>query len=900
VDFKIKILPMINLIFLVLLLFVASVNAQKIEKIVRYYDRVELVSSKGKFIIIPLRDNTVRVKFLLREEEKLLPEFVFVKQYKVPNFKVEKTNTKIFIKCKEINVIINRETGKIDFADPKGNIFLQEKENSRIVKPNLIDDEELCYFIEQSFLTFDDEYLFGLGQFQDGHYNIKFITRRLTQVNSQISIPFIYSSRGYGLIWHQYGLTDFNPADSFIKLDKLENISNNIDIADVTTTKGTQKILQNQNLYTGKFDILQEGEYVFFLDLGNMGNRYFIAIDGNVIIDQSNFWLPPCVSTSPIKLKAGEHKVSIICKSDNKPKLSWRKTDNFITFRSPNANMLDYIVFYGPEADRVIASYHILSGNVPMLPIWAYGFWQCKERYTSAKQLIETVLEFRNRDIPIDVIVQDWQYWGENGWGVPKFDRINYPNPESFIKKLHDLNVHFCISIWSNPDKNSKLGNEFLQKNYYIPESQWLDYFNPEVCKEYWKVLKENMFDYGVDAWWMDAVEPENDALVGKKTFLGRGEFYRLTYPLMVSKAVYDGQRETTDRKRVCILTRSSYLGQHRYGTINWSGDINSDWDTYKRQILAGLNNSITGNPYWTTDIGGFFRPGQMQYNDIKYHEILIRWFQWGAFNPIFRIHGYQSDTEPWKYGSLVEENFRKTLNLRYRLMPYTYSSAWQITCSGIMLMRPLVMDFYFDEEALKYPYEYMFGKSILVCPVTEAMYTKGDFDNIKMKDVYLPAGTDWYDFWTGERIKGGQKVNKETPIDIIPLYVRSGTILPIGPEVQYAMEKRWDTLEIRIYEGADGEFILYEDEGDNYNYEKGMYSTITFKWDDKSKTLTIGNRKGNFPGMLKKRVFNLVLFSWEGIVFTKNKYLSINYYGSLKKIKLQNIKQTKTIEYEK
>ena len=434
---------------------------------------------------------------------------------------------------------------------------LAEKAGTRKLSPGSVNDEP-CFTAEQSFESPADEFIFGLGQFQDGHYNLRGVSRRLTQVNSQIAIPFIYSSKGYGLLWHQYGLTDFNPADNFVTLEKQEQPAGNSQTADVTTTAGTQRRSQNQSFYSGKFNVPKDGEYSIFLDLGDMGNRHYVVIDGKPCLDQSNMWLPPTAGAL-VELKAGEHQVQIVCKSNNSPRLSWKLKDDLTTFRSPNAKMLDYVVFYGPSADDVIASYRNLSGNAPMFPLWAYGFWQCRERYTSGSHLVETVKEFRKRNLPMDVIVQDWQYWGNRGWGVPQFDETNYPNPAGFIKEIHDLNAHFNISIWSNPDKNSEIGKEYVAKNRFIGNSKWLDYFNPETRKEYWNTLKVNMFDYGVDSWWMDAVEPENDALKGEKTFVGVGDFYRLTYPLMVSQAVYEGQRETTSDKRVCILTRSAF-----------------------------------------------------------------------------------------------------------------------------------------------------------------------------------------------------------------------------------------------------------------------------------------------------------------------------------------------------
>ena len=809
---------------------------------------IDVSLAGGTLSILPMADNTMRIRFF-KDLQPKDTELIFIETSQKPVFKVTDTRDALLVKGKKITVSVNKRSGTLSFADAKGIIFLREKENTRQLIPGTVGGES-CFRAEQSFESPVDEYLFGLGQFQDGHYNIKNITRRLTQVNSQISIPFIYSSKGYGLLWHQYGLTDFNPADNSITLEKQEISTENNQSADVTTTSGTQQRSQIQSVYNGTFKVPVDGVYSLFIDYGDMESRHFVIIDGKTCIDQSNMWLPPTVSTQ-LNLTGGEHQIQLSCKTTNNPEVSWNLADNLTTFRSPDAKLLDYVVFFGPSADKVIAAYRNLSGNAPLFPLWAYGFWQCRERYTSGNQLVETVKEFRKRNIPVDVIVQDWQYWGKNGWGVPIFDETNYSNPAVFIKEIHDLNAHFNISIWSNPDRNSATGKDYVAANLYIPGSKWLDYFNPVTRETYWNTLRDNLFAYGVDSWWMDATEPENDALKGEETYLGPGDFYRLAYPLFVSRAVYEGQRQTSSDKRVCILTRSAFLGQHKYGIINWSGDIGGTWDAYKRQIVAGLNYTITGLPYWTTDIGGFFRPGKSQYTDEKYHELLIRWYQWGAFNPIFRIHGYQSETEPWNYGQEVENNMRKMLNLRYRLLPYIYSEAYKVTKNGSTMMRPLVMDFIEDTTAIKQPYQYMFGKAFLVAPVTEP--------DAEEWNIYLPKGAEWYDFWTGEKYTGGQTVNKETPIDIIPLFVKAGSIIPFGPEVQFATEKKWDNLEIRVYEGANGEFTMYEDENDNYNYEKGAYSTITFTWNDSKKTLTINDRKGSFPGMLAERKFSIV-----------------------------------------
>ncbi len=843
---------------------------------VKEKDKVTIHLTDGTLTITPLSENAVRIQFY-KTKLSSFPEFIFEEKTTIPQYSLIDSEKTLKVTLKNITTEINKTSGIVRFYDGNNNLILQEVVGSRLLKPHSIKGDS-CYMIEQSFESPGDEFILGLGQFQDGHFNIKSISRRLTQVNSQIAIPFIYSSKGYGLLWHQYGMTDYNPADNIISLQRQQINFENEKTAEVTTTSGTHKVFQNQSLYTGKFSVTQNGEYSVFLDLGDMGNRHYIAIDGKPVVDISNFWLPPTISVL-VKLTAGEHYVEVICKSDNKPTLSWKLKDNYTTFRSPHSKLIDYVVFYGPSADSVIATYRKLSGKAPLFPIWAYGFWQCRERYTSSTHLVETVQEFRKRNLPMDVIVQDWQYWGNNGWGVPKFDETHYPNPSDFIKKIHDLNARFVISVWSNPDKNSDIGKYFQTNNLFIPNTKWLDYYNPETRKQYWNTLKENLFRYGVDGWWMDAVEPENDALKDQKIYIGDGNLYRLTYPLFACQAIYEGQKNTIADKRVCILTRSAFLGQQRYGIINWSGDIGGTWDSYRRQIMAGLNYSISGLPYWTTDIGGFFRPGNSQYIDEKYHELLIRWFQWGAFCPVFRVHAYMTETEPWKYGQRVEDIMRKYLNLRYQLLPYIYSEAWQTTQNGSTIMRPLVMDFGGDLEALNQKYEYMFGKSLLVAPVTQAGTGK--------TQVYLPKGTDWSDFWTDQRYEGGKTINKETPLDIIPLYIKAGSILPIGPKVQYATERKWDTLEIRIYEGANSTFTLYEDEGDNYNYEKGMYSTIEFKWDNTAKTLKIGKRQGNFPGMLITRTFSvLIVSSTIGIkTETTNEIKKIVKYDGEKKI---------------
>lgn len=838
----------LKLLFAITLLTPVLLFGQAYKKHSWQKGKLSIQLSEGVLSVFPLSDKAIRIQWE-KEIQAEQQEFVLINTPALPPVKFLENAEALTLTTNSVMVTFHKRSSIIDFADKAGKVFLSEKAGGRKLTTNKT-GEQACYIAEQTFNSPDDELLFGLGQFQDKQFNLKNISRKLIQVNTQIAIPFLYSSKGYGLLWHQYGITEFNPADNIVTLTKRDTSAGGKADIEVTTTSGTQRVSQRQSVYNGTFSVDKDGDYTMMLDLGNMEDRHLLIIDGVPFIDQANLWLPPAASAI-VPLKAGVHTVEVVCKTSNTPKLSWKKAGNETVFRSDNAKSLDYVVFYGKDADDVIAGYRNLSGNVPMLPLWAYGFWQCRERYASGKELVQAIEEFRKRKLPVDVIVQDWQYWGKYGWGISKFDEKYYPDPANFIKQLHDLNAHFSISVWENPEKKSAEAKEYVDKNLYIPNSIWIDIFNPEARTTHWNTINKNLFRLGVDSWWMDATEPENDALVNKQTYFGPGNFYRLTYPLFVSKAVYDGQRNTDPQKRVAILTRSAFAGQQRYGTINWSGDIGWSWDAFQRQIVAGLNYNLTGMPYWTTDIGGFFRPGRDQYTDVKYHEILTRWFQWGAFCPIFRIHGYQTETEPWKYGETVENNMRSMMNLRYRFMPYIYSQAWQISKNGSTLMRPLVMDFGKDTTAVRQAYQYMFGKALLVAPVTDAGITEAN--------VYLPKAASWYDFWTGKKFTGGQSIKTPAPPDRIPLFVKAGSIIPMGKIMQYTGELPSDTLEIRVYKGADATFSLYEDEGNNYNYEKGKFTVIPFRWNEKMKTLTIGAVQGGFAGSLVKRVFNVV-----------------------------------------
>jgi alpha-D-xyloside xylohydrolase len=564
------------------------------------------------------------------------------------------------------------------------------------------------------------------------------------------------------------------------------------------------------------------------------------------------------------------------------------------SFKSDVGDCMDYYFMFGGNADGVIACMRDLTGQVPMFPLWTFGYFQSKERYKSQDELVDVVKKYRELSVPFDGIIQDWQYWGNNYlWNAMEFLNVEYPNPQKMINDVHNLNAHMIISIWNSFGPQTKQyrdldkigalmnfqtwpqsGSEKWPPNRDYPSGvRVYDPFNPEARDIYWNYLNKGIFSLGMDGWWMDSSEPDHldfkPSDLDNKTYLGSFRKVRNAFPLMTVGGIYQHQREVSSDKRVFILTRSAFAGQQRYGANTWSGDVTASWDALRNQISAGLNFSLSDIPYWNSDIGGFFLSRfRQRLNDAEYRELYTRWIQFGAFCPMMRSHGTDAPREIYQFGKKGDKVFdaiEKSINLRYSLLPYIYSVSWDVTANQSTMMRALMMDFPKDKQALDINDQYMFGKSILVCPVTNVMYskdTKEDFTTIKSRELYLPKGADWIDFWTGNKYTGGQKINKEAPLDIIPLFVKAGSIIPFGPKVQYATEKKWGNLEIRIYEGANGSFVLYEDENDNYNYEKGAFSTIPFNWDNVKRTLTVGDCTGSFPGMIKDRKFNIILVS--------------------------------------
>lgn len=675
------------------------------------------------------------------------------------------------------------------------------------------------------------------------------------------------------------------------------------DIAVTSTSKGNVLSLQSADVrvdfdtYTGRvsfFDtngngLFTEKDYgVQFTPFDDAGNKTFsvrqaFLLDKNEVVyglgQQQNGRLNQ--RNQKIFLRQDNMKVAIpyfisvkgyTVFWDNYSATTFTDNRQETSFDSEVGNCADYYFMYGGDADATVAQMRALTGQVPLMPLWVFGFNQSRERYKNQFELTEVVKKYRELKVPLDGIIQDWQYWGkDSNWNAMSFDPASFPRPKAMADSVHKMNARLFIVAWPGVGPHTPLYKEFKDKKMLIDFETWpprsgsrpYDVYNPAARDIYWEYMNKGLFSaIGNDAWWLDSSEPDHinikDKDFDQPTYLGTYRSVVNAFPLMHVGGVYTHQRNTTSAKRVSILTRSAFAGQQRYGANTWSGDVPSTWEAFQKQIPAALNFSLTGIPYWNADIGGFFaghfnNGGGAQ--NPEFQDLYTRWMQFAAFTPMMRSHGTDVKREIYQFGNRGEWAFdvqEKYINLRYSLLPYIYASARDVTARSGSFMRALFMDFKQDTTVYNISGEYLFGRSFLVAPVTEK--------NAISQNVYLPAGANWYDFWTNDLLKGSTTVNKQTPHEIIPLYIKAGAIIPWGPKVQYAMEKKWDNLEIRIYPGADADFTLYEDEGDNYNYEKGAYTEIDFHWNDNAKTLTIADRKGAYSGMLVKRKFNIVI----------------------------------------
>jgi alpha-D-xyloside xylohydrolase len=679
-------------------------------------------------------------------------DFVVTKEtWPAAQWTMQSTDDAVTLSTALLKVTVTRKDGAINYAEVNGGPLVQE--SSRSLTPEKVNGEDTYRAESMVSIYGSHEGIYGLGQHQAGVWNYRGDSVDISQENSNISVPLMLSSKGYGIFWN--------------------------------------------NTSRGRFN-----------------NRFA----------------------------------------------------NILYISSEVADVIDYYFLYGPDFDKIIAGYRDLTGQAPMFGKWAYGFWQCKNRYKSQDEILGVARKYRDLHIPVDNIVQDWFWWNRKGEFA--FNK-NYPDPKAMVDQLHSENFHLMISIWPFFEPGSTNYDYMQGKGWFVDKFKYAkppyhtnamavyDATSPEARKYYWDEVNKGLFSIGLDAWWMDTTEPETEGqeeniLLGHKLAAGSGNRYVNVFPLLDTQAVYQGQRSVSDRKRVFILSRSAFAGSQRNGVTAWSGDINSDWLSFRRQVPAGLNFALSGIPYWTTDIGGFVFGNT---RDPAFRELFIRWFQYGTFNPILRVHGTRSpdENELWSYGPDAQTILVNFDRLRYRMLPYIYSLAWKTTSEAYTPMRPLVMDFRNDQRAQNTGDQFMFGPAFLVSPVTDPSATT--------RQLYLPDAK-WYDFWTGFTVVGGHTINAIAPLDRLPLYVRAGSILPLGPDEEWSTEKPADPIELRIYRGADGAFTLYEDENDNYNYEKGAYATIPLHWDDAGHTLTVGDRKGQFPGMLESRSFRVVFVS--------------------------------------
>jgi len=843
---------LIATIFIFPLFAFATPNA--VVKVKKNSNGVMLRLDSGSLRIQICTDKIVRVIYATNNSPAPNLDFVVRADWPKVKFSVAEQPDTVQLRTKFLSICVDKVTGALTFLDKAGTVLLAEQPDARKLQPN----GEFS-IAEDSFISSPDEFLYGLGQYQEGLWNWRGLPREFRQHNMTASLPMLVSIRGYGLLWNNESITDFNPFENEIPL-----VSAN-DAIQYTNSK-----MPKSSTWHGTFKSAEAGEYVFFARADNNRDEFSIAVDGKEIVGIKNYWTP--FTLCGLADLPANKACDVTVRGGKNVKLFVGRRSNTTTFRSQLAKSVDFVFFYGPELDDVVHGYRQATGDAPMWPKWAFGFWQCRERYSSQQQLIDAAAEFRRRGIPLDLIVQDWKYWDTNGWGSYEWDKKFYSDPPEMIHKLHEENIKFMISVWCNP--HGKTLADLTNHNATVGE--WIDVFNPRGRDIRWKHLDEAFFKIGTDAWWGDATEPGDTghSFEGRQTFLGPSDFYRNAYPLFASQSIYEGQRAADSSKRVCILTRSASPGLQRYASAIWSGDIAGNWQTLQRQIPAGLNFCIAGIPFWTTDCGGFWHPPG-QYTSADYNELLARWFEWSTFCPILRIHGGATETEMWKWLPQTQNILRTYDELRYRLLPYNYSVAWRVTSVGDTMMRALAMDFRSDTNALAVSNEYMFGPAFLVAPVTEPQATT--------RKVYLPARTDWFDFWTGKKFSGGQIIDANAPLETMPLFVRAGSIVPYGPRIEYAMEKV-DPIELRVYRGANGSFTLYEDEGDNYNYEKGKYSTIPISWDEATSTLEIGKRVGKFSVMLKEHTFHIV---WISENSADNAKIDVRYFGYAIKARL-------------
>lgn len=908
-------------------------------------------------------DKIIRVTATPDKEFAPDASLAVVKPEKKADYKVEESDSTVSIVTSSVKATVSLTSGDVKFYNSEGKLIAAEAEGGREFSPIEVEGTK-GYTVRQVFQSLsDDEGIYGLGQHQSDEFNYKGKNEELFQYNTKVSVPFIVSTDNYGILWDSYSLCRWgNPENykqlggvfklfdkdgkegaltgTYVPADKNETVlvqrEDSIyfehlirgDLSHVVNLPQNFNFAGSHVTYEGEIEAAVTGEYKFILYYSGYQK---VSVDNKEVVPERwrTAWNPNSFKFE-VNLEAGK-RVPI--------KIEWEPNGSVAYCglrvydpRDPKDQLemswwgemqdgIDYYFVYGDNMDDVISGYRTLTGKAPIMPKWAMGYWQSREKYNTQEEVLSTLAEFRRRGIPIDNIVIDWLHWKQDSWGSHEFDRERFPDPKEMVDSIHNMNGRVMISVWPKFYVTTDHYKEFDEKGwmYKLPVQDsirdWVgpgylgsfyDAYDPEARKLFWSQINDHYVPLGIDAWWMDASEPNirdcTDIQYRKDlitpTALGPSTKYFNAYALVNADAIYNGQRGVDPDRRVFLLTRSGFAGLQRYSTATWSGDIATRWEDMKAQISAGLNFSMSGIPWWTMDIGGFcvedrYAAAQNEYNrtgkengDLKeWRELNTRWYQFGAFAPLFRAHGQWPYREIFNIAPENHPAYKSVVyytNLRYDLMPYIYSLAGKTYFDDYTVMRPMVMEFTADKATREIGDQYMFGNAFLVAPV----YNYGD----RKRDIYFPQGAIWYDFYSGKVVsKGGETLVMPAPYEQLPLYVRSGAIIPFGPEMQYSDQKQADVINLYLYTGDNGEFILYEDENLNYNYEKGAYSMIPFIFDNANSTLTIGERKGEFPGMLKERKFNVIKVSPENPVgYSRDaKGKEVVYSGAEVKIKL-------------
>ena len=931
-------------------------------------------------------DRIIRVQATAEQSFRSKQSLIIVPQNSKAQYKVEEQGDDLIITTAAMRAVLNEATGQITFYDLKDQVLLKEvAQGGKTFKPFTVPDREIGVDIAKVpeaqkhgwswralFDSPDNEAFYGLGQHQSEELNMKGKNEDLFQYNTKVSVPFVISNKNYGILWDSYSYSRWGNPDDYLQLNRAFKLYDKDgkegQLTGTYVDKNGQKIVRGEDSIYFEYAMPETSEICNQTDKGGIQNLpkgfalngskvvyegyveaptnsfyqfilYYagymkIYIDGKLVVPERwrTAWNPnsykfetaiPKGKKTPIRIEwQPDGDVSYCGLRVAAPRSEAEK--NQLSIWSEMSPDMDYYFIAGKNMDEVISGYRTLTGKAPVYPKWVLGFWQSRERYQSSKDIEENMKKFHDLKIPVDNIVQDWNYWKLDSWGSHEFEAARYPNPQAMLDSVHALHGRFMISVWPKFYDTVKNYKELDAKGWMYHQAikddihDWLgfrgsfyDAYDAGARKMFWRQMDENLYTkykFGIDAWWMDASEPNvrdctpmwyRKALSGP-TALGTATEYFNAYSIVNADAIYNGQRSVNPNQRVFLLTRSGFAGEQRYSTATWSGDIATRWEDMRAQMTAGLNYSMAGLPFWGMDQGGFcvenrYVAAQQEFDktgkenaDLKeWRELQARWNQFGCFVPLYRAHGQWPLREVWNIAPADHPAYKTIVaydKLRYRLMPYLYSMAGMVYLKDYTMMRGLVMDFNGDEKVLDIKDQWMFGSALMACPVGE--YQKYS------REVYLPKQKGWYDFYTGAYHAGGQTIVADAPYDKIPVFIPEGAILPIGPEMQWSDEKKPELIDLYVYAGKDGSYTLYEDEGTNYNYEKGKYAVIDFKYDDARKQVTIGARKGSFDGMLQKRRFNIILVDQkkqQGVNLAKSpKGKVVKYAGQAMTVKLK------------